>query len=270
MRFTRSIVSLLCLGAMAAVVLMSGSAASAADGWGNQKGRFVLDGKAPTPKPVNITKDQEFCGKHMLVDEEVVVGKDGGLQNLVLFLYVPRRGGKKPDVHPDYENPGKAIMDNENCRFEPRVITVRTGQTIELGNKDPVGHNMNIATIARGNTPFNQSIPANKSTEYSFNDEETLPVKVVCNVHPWMAGYIVVKDHPYSVVTDADGNFEIKNLPAGKWTFKAWQEKSGYVTKVAVDGKKTEWRRGEFEVEIKAGETTDLGTVKVDASNFNK
>jgi len=53
---------------------------------------------------------------------------------------------------------------------------------------------------------------------------------VKCNIHPWMHGYIAVFKHPFFAVTDQEGHFEIKNVPAGNYTIKAWQEKLGTQT----------------------------------------
>ena len=70
-------------------------------------------------------------------------------------------------------------------------------------------------------------------------------------------------------VTDKDGKFEIKNLPAGKWQFMFWQEMAGYVAEVKRDGQAEKWRRGTIEVEIKAGKN-DVGKIVVAPELFYK
>ncbi len=48
-----------------------------------------------------------------------------------------------------------------------------------------------------------------------------------------MKAYWLVLDHPYFAVTDENGNFEIKNAPAGTQKVVVWQESvggGGYVT----------------------------------------
>ena len=67
--------------------------------------------------------------------------------------------------------------------------------------------------------------------------EERLPGLVDCNIHPWMKGYLLVRDNPYMAVTGNDGSFLIANLPAGEWEFQAWHERSGFVDI-------GDWRRG--------------------------
>jgi hypothetical protein len=52
-------------------------------------------------------------------------------------------------------------------------------------------------------------------------------VKLQCDVHPWMKGYIVFNKNPYFAVSSTDGTFEIKDVPAGKYTVEAWHEKLG-------------------------------------------
>ena len=93
---------------------------------------------------------------------------------------------------------------------------------------------------------------------------ETLPTRVVCNIHPWMLGYVLIRDNPYMAKTDATGKFTIKNLPVGKWQFQVWHERAGYLQNATIAGKDAGWKRGRFEIEIKAGEN-HLGEVKVPA-----
>jgi hypothetical protein len=239
--------------------------------WGNLSGTFVYDGTPPAANPLVVTKDEAVCGKHKLVDEQLVVNPSNkGIANIVVFMYLTRND-PKPAVHPDYAAAAGAEvhMDNQNCRFEPRVALVQTNQTLVVGNKDAVGHNTKIDTLAPENSPINPIIPASSSISQTYAGAERLPVRVSCNIHPWMTGWLVVKDNPYFAVTDANGRFEIPNVPVGKWTFQFWQEKSGYVSAVKVNGKAEQWGKGRQEFVIKPGEN-DLGTIQVAASLFNK
>jgi hypothetical protein len=79
----------------------------------------------------------------------------------------------------------------------------------------------------------------------------------------FMKGWIIVKDTPYATITDADGKFVIEKLPAGKWTFRFWQEEIGYIQDVKLGDTAKKWKRGEVQIDIKGGETFDLGIVKV-------
>lgn len=237
--------------------------------WGTLTGQFVYDGDAPTAKKLTITKDQQFCGKFDLTNEEVVVNPDNnGLANVVLYVYVAR-GKKAPKPHPSYADTAaaKVSLDNMNCRFEPRVITLRTTQTLLVGNKDSVGHNTKVDAIK--NIPKNPIIPANGSTEMKFPKEERLPTLVSCSIHPWMSGRILIKESPYMAVTDKDGKFTIENLPVGKHTFQVWHEACGYVADVNLDGKKTKWSKGRFDIAVNDGDN-DMGQIKVSPTLLKK
>jgi hypothetical protein len=82
-----------------------------------------------------------------------------------------------------------------------------------------------------------------------------------------MSGWLLIKDHPYMAVSDANGKLQIKNLPVGRWTIQFWHEKAGYVSDVSKAGQATEWPRGRLEVEIKSGDN-DLGSFQLPPSLF--
>jgi len=114
------------------------------------------------------------------------------------------------------------------------VVAVQQGTTVDFLNSDPVGHNVYWPSIS-GNKKLAHNLgtwPKGDKKPFQFNDLGT--VSLLCNVHPEMAGYVVVVPSPYFAVTDKDGNFEIKNIPAGKYTLKTWSE-DGKPTTQAVD-----------------------------------
>lgn len=229
-------------------------------GWGTLKGKFVFKGDAQ-PVELNITKDVEFCSKHDLVDESVVVGDNGTLSNVFVFLYTKR--GAKVDVHPDYEEADlkPAVLDNQGCQFEPRAMTVWTKQSLEIRNSDDgIGHNTN-ATL-RKNPKFNETITNDKPITKQFDKSEPGPAPFACNVHPWMSALVLIRDNPYMAVSNAKGEFEIKNLPAGEHEFVFFHETPGYMKNLPV-GKEKADRKGRVEIEIADGKTVDLGEIVV-------
>jgi plastocyanin len=238
--------------AAAAVALLCTAPAMAQE-WGNLKMKFVVDGKAPAPPKLDITKDQAYCGMHNLVNERLTVGKGGELANVVVYL-----SAKPTKIHPDYEAALKkeVKIDNSKCRFEPHVSFIRTGQKLIIGNSDPIGHNTKADFFE--NTPFNDLIPSKGSITKTFNKAEKTPSGISCSIHPWMAGHLLILDHPYAAVSDATGALEIKNLPVGKHTFTVWLEPR-FVSKITGQQIK---RGGKWDVEIKAGDN-DKGTLKV-------
>jgi len=256
---TRHLFSASLLLAIAALMTFSTSGtAVAADQWADLTGRFVLDGPVPTPAKLVVSKDTEVCGKHPLVDESLVVGPDGGIANVIVYVR-----SAKVKVHPDLAKPeGEVVLDNKNCRFEPHVLPIQIGQTLLLKNSDPIGHNSNVQPL--GDQGANPLIAAGTDAKHKFNRKQTLPVPVSCNIHPWMKAYVLPRDNPYTAVSDEDGNFTIKDLPAGaKLEFQVWQEKAGYLEA------KSDWKKGRFEMTLKPGEN-NLGVIKVKPALFEK
>jgi len=256
--FVWALVSVFCLVAASAT-------AQAADEWGNLKGRFVFDGKAPTAARLDASKEPVCNQPPAIFDQSLVVSDKGGLADVVVWVRT-----KDVKVHPDFAKTAKdkVTIDNKHCVFEPHVVTMRTTQTLEVKNSDPVPHNTNINGAA--NSVPNQVIPANSSDDKTLPLPELIPVEVNCNIHGWMRARVLVRPDPYFAVSDKDGNFEIKNLPAGtELEFQVWQEKSGYVEKAKIDGKDPKWTRGRFKMTIKPGDN-NLGEIKLDPTQFNK
>ena len=242
-----------------AIVLGASAGVASAQQWGDLDGTFVYKGTPPAPMKITPEKDPEYCGKHPLVVENLVVNKEnGGMANVVIYLFTAQ--GAKVEVHPDYAKTAKdeVRVDNHNCRFEPHVQGIRTGQTLVVGNKDPIAHNTKGEFFA--NNPFNDLIPANNDIKKTFMTAETTPSELSCSIHPWMKAYLLIRDNPYFAVSDKDGKFSIKNLPAGEHTFIVWSNK--YITDVAIAGKPTTWTRGRPKFTIKSGPNA-LGKIEV-------
>jgi len=247
----------------AVAALVSSLPAGAFAEWGTLKGRFVLGGDVAAAAALTVDKDVEVCGKHKLLSEEVVVGADNGLANVVVFVR-----DKKVKVKPGLDaaaKESKPVLDNHDCRFDPHVVFVQTGQELVIKNSDPVGHNSNITTIK--NAPANNLIPAGGQVTATFTADEALPAQVTCNIHPWMKAWIVIRDNPYAAVSKADGSFEIADLPAGEVELQFWHEKKGYLDRMKIGGKDEEVSRGRKKVVVAAG-GTDLGEIVLDPKLF--
>jgi plastocyanin len=141
------------------------------------------------------------------------------------------------DTIPDkkFEPPtAKPVMDQTKMTFSPHVMAVQVGTTVEFLNSDPVGHNVYWPSIS-GNKKLAHNLgtwPKGEKKSFQFNDVGV--ASLLCNVHPEMNGYIVVVPTPYFAVTDKSGNYEIRNVPPGKYTLKTWSE-DGKVTTQAVE-----------------------------------
>jgi hypothetical protein len=234
--------------------------------YGAIKGRFIYKGQAK-PEPIQATKDPEFCGKHNLMTEKVLVGPDGALQNVFVYLYPAR--GKKVEIHPDIKPAAEPkVLDNKGCRFEPHAMVLWTEESLAIHNSDPLGHNTNAQKLV-ANPKFNEQITADKPTIKKFSKSEPIPTEVACNVHPWMSAVVLIRDNPYMAVSGEDGSFTIENIPVGKHQFVFWHENKGNLRDLMV-GKAKADRRGQVALEVAAGKTLDLGDITVTPAILGK
>src|SRR6516164_6600618 len=148
-------------------------------------------------------------------------------ENIVVYVdTIPDQKFDSPKDH--------VTVDQVKMKFVPPVVAVQQGTTVEFLNSDSVGHNVYWPSIS-GNKKLSHNLgtwPKGERKPFQFNDVGV--ASLLCNVHPEMSGYVVVVPTPYFAVTDKDGNFEIKNVPAGKYTLKTWSE-DGKPTIQAVD-----------------------------------
>jgi hypothetical protein len=185
---------------------------------------FTLSGKVAfngAPPPVKADKriaDDKVCDalhKEAPPREELLVDAAGGVR--WAFVYV-----KKGLEGKTFKAPAEApLLDQAGCRYAPHVMGLQVGQPLDIRSSDPVIHNVHGLPFT--NKEFNFSQAKGAVNRIVFNQTEVM-VKVKCDVHSWMSAWIGVLDHPFFAVTDAAGRYEIKGLPAGKYTVAVWQE----------------------------------------------
>jgi len=219
-----SAVVLICCGAL----LLSQRVSAA--GEGKITGMVKLDGAAPHMKGIDMSKDP-YCSKAHATDpghlETYVVGANGGLENVVLYLSEGFSGNPLASTT-------LPVFDQKNCMYTPHVLAMDVGQTFKVVTSDQTTHNIHpLPNPMTGNIPWNQSQPPGASpVEKSWKATEVIPVQ--CNIHPWMHGWFVVVKGPYAT-TDGNGSYTINNVPPGSYTVTAWQEAAGTQTqKVTV------------------------------------
>ncbi|MGC4003468.1 MAG: hypothetical protein QM811_10160 [Pirellulales bacterium] len=249
--------------AIAVGLLVASTGIASADEWGSIKGKFVVTGKVPEPAAVVCNKDPATCCKEKLVDESLVVSKEGGLANV--FVYARSKVAK---IHPDYDKAAASpvVLDNKACVFHPHAVAVWTKQKLSLKNSDDVGHNTNYGSPTANN--FNVLIAPGQAVEKSLTAAENLPQNISCNIHPWMQAKLLVRDNPYFAVSAADGTFGIKNIPSTEEVeFVVWHEKVGYLKTLKFSGGETD-AKGRFK--MKVGDAKDFGDIKIDAATLSK
>ena len=205
-------------------------AATAAAGNGVISGTIAYANGDPDTE-IDMNADPICLGMHSGEKlSETVIADGGGLANV--FVYV--KGG----LTGSYPAPStNALLDQKGCMYSPRVSGVQVGQEILIRNSDDTLHN--VHAFPEANDEFNKGMPfaGMEFTQTFAKPEVMVPFK--CDVHPWMASYIGVLDHPFFAVSGADGSFSIDGLPAGDYEVEAWHEALGSQTatvSVAADG----------------------------------
>ena len=200
---------------MSAAVLFGQYTPGSVSGGGTISGIVVYDGKPPVMKALKIEKDAKVCAVHTKYKEDLVVGSKGGLKNVVVYIDGIKSGKAWA---------GDYTLDQNGCWFEPHITIVAVGQKLKILNSDGILHN--IHTYSTLNPSINKAQPRfKKRISAKFAKPEF--IKLRCDVHAWMSGWIVSAANPYYVVTDESGNFSIPDVPAGTYTLKYWHETLG-------------------------------------------
>lgn len=193
-------------------------------------GTVKYEGTAEKPRVVRMDSDPLCMPEGPQTSEVLIVGPGNGLQNA--FVYVKDGLGDHKFTAP--QTP--VVLDQKGCKYSPHVFGVQVGQPVIILNSDPTLHNVHAVPKANAEFNFGQAVKGMKTTRTFDKPEVMVPFR--CDVHGWMASYGGVMAHPYYAVSNADGTFTIKGLPAGTYTIEVWHERLGtQTTKVTVDGK---------------------------------
>jgi hypothetical protein len=206
------------------------------DSLGRVTGSIVVDGDVPPAGMIRLEGDPKcvtLAGANQRPAEYVVVGNGNALQNV--FVYV--KDGLTSRMYPVPQEP--VVLDQQQCRYVPRVFGIQVGQQLIIKNSDPLLHN--VRSEAAINEPFDVGTPVQgMEVKRTFVTREVM-VPFKCNVHAWMNAYAGVLEHPFFAVSDADGRFSLPALPAGSYTIEIWHERFGTQTQqVTVAAKDTQ------------------------------
>src|SRR5512132_1189406 len=163
----------------------------------------------PTPPPVGT-----LAGRVTVIKNGAPVAD---ASNVVVWLEGARRSA---------EGGVRALMKSEKKRFTPRVIVVSRQGLVDFPNVDPIYHN--VFSVSGANRFDLGLYRAGASKSRSFAEPGL--VRVYCNIHPQMVGFLMVVDSDFAAVTDRDGAFRFEGVPAGPWTLKAWHEEGTEVS----------------------------------------
>ena len=222
-------ISFILAAVLAAPNVALGYEETTVSGGGTITGKVLFQGDVPMRKIIT-TKDQDVCGG-IREEPEIIVGGDKAVTDAVVYLAKVDKGKAWPAAG------AKPTLNNIKCVFEPRVQVMRGGK-LDVKNSDPVLHNTHGFYGKR--TAFNLALP-NKDQVIEADLDRAGTVRIECDAHGWMLGWVYVVDNPYYAVTGADGSFSIADVPPGDYTLIATHEFTGPI---------------EIPVTVKAGEET--------------
>ena len=213
-----------------ALLLAAGSAAQSKKGYsaidvpdgGTIVGVVRFDGPTPVPRRLDVTTREDVCHRDPIHSEKLVVSSDRGVRWAVVSIKKITEG--KPFPTYDGREDERPTLDQTGCVFTPHVAVVPKRQPLRILNNDGVLHN--VHTWPRKNRSKNVAMPGGvKEMNLKFRRNER--IRVTCDVHSWMEAWIVVTEHPYYAVSDADGGFTLTGVPPGTYTLRLWHETLG-------------------------------------------
>lgn len=171
----------------------------------------------PKPDPKETELERTTCGDSQKANM-YVLSPANEVKNVLVIVEDVQKGKAAPKTD--------LLIDNTKCRFDPIVGVAYKGSNFKIKNSDPLLHNTNLGLLLTETTRrsvYNLALP-NKDQVITKPVRATGLIVVKCDAHDWMRGYAYASENPYVAVTDASGNFEIKDLPAGKYKVRIWHE----------------------------------------------
>lgn len=217
--------------ALAALMTLASTVADAENGEGVISGTVRLVASVPSIPTVVPQADFDACGSEPRQTQSLALGASQSVRDVIVYLAGYAQAGAGNGTN------GSLILDQRNCEFVPRIQIARSGAPLILRNSDPVLHVVRIdsmsgtngqRTLLKASTPY-----AGYEKIYQFANfrEPTLLQVTSANGHEWMAAYIAVLPHPWAALTDENGRFTLRNVPAGTQKIYAWHEVLGTLTR---------------------------------------
>lgn len=141
-------------------------------------------------------------------------------------IYLKRLDGQTPRPKP---GKGRTVVQKDK-RFEPRVLAVTVGTTVDFRNDDPLFHN--VFSLSRPND-FDLGLYKGGTSKTEVF-ETPGAVQLLCNIHSSMQGYVYVVDTPWFAQADGAGRFTIKGVPPGEYSVSVWHEAASKVSEQKV------------------------------------
>jgi plastocyanin len=213
------------------------------------KGIILYNHAVQPLQPLAVSSQRTICGESV-PNETLVVHKKGGLQNVLVFL---------ANIKPEKLPPLELDLQTLNCRFQPHVLALGVGSQLTIHNNDPMLHNVH-ARLHEFIPGWDQTSTLDifqdtdeASFNFAFSQKGGVAVDTLNQPglirlrsdagYEWMSGYILVMPHRYFTVTDAEGKFQLPELPPERYDLVMWHETLGVKRQI---------------VDVKAGDKNEL------------
>lgn len=191
---------------------------------GTVKGVATWAGKVPEIDTLQVLADIDVCGATIQSPVLQVDPQTKGIRFTLVYLEKVEKG-KAPD--PKYMlHMGKSEdrPKSQLCNFEEHIFPFVHTQPVGLINFDEILHNPHFFNDNHASL-FNVAMPTpNLEVEHTILRAHGVGWPFQCDVHTHMNGYASGFEHPYFAITDESGNYEITDIPPGKYTIVAWHE----------------------------------------------
>lgn len=212
---------------------------------GSIEGVVIFQGEIPKSP---ISDDAGVQRDLLQVDRE-----SRGLQNVVVWLVMDKTPTRVRDPHATRSSDAEiltAVLDQRDHEFVPRVLAVHAGQPVKFSNSDAANHNVRTSSSQPTNE-FNVFTGVDGSYTHRFAaDPQQRPIRLGCDIHPWMRGWIYVFEHPQYAVSDARGRFRIVSVPPGRSKLVLRQPDIRYAAEREVHVSPSQVTRIDVEVKI--------------------
>ncbi len=252
------------IGGIALTMLAVGAAAYQAievtDG-GMITGTVKFIGTPPNIEPVPVNKNQDICGETFVPRVIEVNRINKGLKNTVVYLEDIEKGRAPNAKFSMHMGLHKKRPESVLCDFEEHILVTTRKAQLSLVNFDSVLHAPKAVTH-KGREFFKVPLP-NRGQVIKKKvkaKEPEVGIRMICDSHSHMSGYVFVLEHDYVALTDKNGKFTITEVPPGKYRLVAWHE--GYNLLKIDDDKRPVY--DEPQVITKEIEVTANGEIAVD------
>jgi high-affinity iron transporter len=137
------------------------------------------------------------------------------------------------------------LVNQRGLQFVPRIQAVALGQTVRFGNQDGETHDVHIVSPGFA---FNQAMGPGQFQD--FTPDHAGVIKLACDIHIHMRGFVIVSPTPWARVCARDGRFRLEGVADGRYVLTAWHEMGDPVS---------------TEIEVKAGKDLELPAIELSA-----